>query len=102
MACSCKSNIEAKLLGRFKEQSPEASKHEVELTGYALILDDAMSMTLKGCMKIEATADFPLRKGGIKRKTQQQNMIFAFCPFCGVKYDVTKAATPTEADGVSA
>jgi len=102
MACSCKTSIEAKLLARFKEQSPDASKHEVELTGYALILDDAMSMTLKGCMKIEAAADHPLRKGGVKRKVQQQNMVFTFCPFCGVKYEAETIAAPAEAAEVMA
>jgi len=96
MACSCKTNIETKLLARFREQSPEAAKHEVELKGYALILDDAMNMTLKGCMKIEAEADFPLRKGGVKRKTQQQNMVFTFCPFCGAKYEAEKVAEPAD------
>jgi hypothetical protein len=102
MACSCKTSIEGKLLTRFIEQSPDASKHEVELTGYALILDDAMNMTLKGCMKIEATADHPLRKGGVKRKVQQQNMVFTFCPFCGVKYEADKVAAPADVDEVPA
>lgn len=86
MTCTCKTDIEKKLMTRFTQQSPEATKHEVELTGYALILDDEMSMTQKGCMKLEAVADFPLKKGGVKSKTQIQNMIFTFCPFCGVKY----------------
>jgi len=102
MACSCKSSIEAKLLARFKEQSPNASKHEVELTGYTLILNDAMNMTLKGCMKIEAAADHPLRKGGVKRKVQQQNMVFTYCPFCGTKYETETVAMPAQADEVTA
>jgi hypothetical protein len=100
MACSCKTEIEEKLLERFKEVSPEAQAHEVELTGYAFILGEQLEY--KGCMKIDAIADFPLRKGGFKRKTQQQNMIFTFCPFCGVKYGTEKAAAPAEADEVPA
>lgn len=84
MACNCKSEIEQKLLTRFKEQSPEAQQHDVTLTGYALILGDKLEQ--KGCMKLEATADFPLKKGGSKSKKQIQNMVFTFCPFCAVKY----------------
>jgi len=95
MACSCKTEIEVRLLERFKEVSPEAQAHEVELTGYAFILGDKLEY--KGCMNIEAVADFPLRKGGFKRKTQHQNMIFAFCPFCGVKYGVESVDAPAEA-----
>lgn len=91
MACNCKTEIEGTLLTRFREMSPEAQAHAVDLTGYALILGDTLEQ--KGCMKLEATADFPLRKGGFKRKTQLQNMIFTFCPFCGVKY----SAEPTVA-----
>lgn len=84
MACNCKKEIEEKLLNRFKEMSPEAEKHEVSLTGYALIFGDKLEQ--KGCMTIAATADFPLKKGGVKSKKQTQNMVFTFCPFCGVKY----------------
>ena len=100
MACSCKTEIEAKLLTRFQEVSPEAVGHEVSLTGYAFILGDKLEF--KGCMKLEAVADFPLRKGGFKRKTQIQNMIFTFCPFCGVKYESEEVAALARADKVSA
>ena len=84
MACNCKAEIEEKLRIRFKEISPEAENHDVSLTGYALILGDQLEQ--KGCMKAEAKADFPLKKGGMKAKTQVQNMIFTYCPFCAVKY----------------
>lgn len=96
MACNCKTEIEGKLLTRFREMSPEAQGHEVSLTGYALILGDQLEQ--KGCMKLEAVADFPLRKGGHKRKTQWQNMIFTFCPFCGKKYSTEVAAAPAAAE----
>lgn len=82
--CDCKSRIEEKLLARFKEQSPEATGHEVELKGYGFFLGN--SVTIKGVMPIEAKADFPIKKGGIKSKTSKQNMAFSYCPFCGIKY----------------
>lgn len=100
MACNCKTEIEHKLLTRFKELSPEARAHEVSLTGYALILGDKLEQ--KGCMKIEAVADFPLRKGGMKRKTQLQNMVFTFCPFCGEKYSSDEVVESAETSAVAA
>jgi len=37
---------------------------------------------------MELSAKFPLRNGGFKEKTQKQNMMFNYCPFCGEKYPV--------------
>lgn len=84
MTCTCKTDIQEKLLARLKEQSPEATGHQTELKGYALLLGEKLQQ--KGCMTIEAVADFPLKKGGLKSKKKTQNMIFNFCPFCGVRY----------------
>lgn len=33
----------------------------------------------------EATAAYPLKNGGVKKKTTRLNMHFSYCPFCGVK-----------------
>ena len=93
MSCTCRKDIEEKLLARFKAQSPEANAHEVDLQGYTLILGD--NLVCKGYMPIKATASFPLKKGGFKEKKIMQNMIFTFCPFCGVKYD---QETPNDAN----
>lgn len=84
--CGCKADIESRLLKRFKEQAPEATGHEARLTGYALIIDDQLGLVSKGCMPMELTASFPLKKGGTKTKVQKQSMLFNFCPFCGVRY----------------
>lgn len=88
--CNCRSDIEAKLAERFKNEQPAATGHRAELMGYAIGLgNQSMSMYLVGCMPIELTAEFPL-KGGVlrKRKTTKQSMFFTFCPFCGEKYEV--------------
>lgn len=89
MSCDCRSEIQEKLLERFKEKNPDVSEHHVLLTGYALILEEAI-LKEKGCMGIELTALYPLKKGGAKEKKQKQNMIFTFCPFCGEKYDSSR------------
>ena len=83
--CDCKMRVEAKLLARAKEMHPEAVGHEVQLTGYAFIF--GKEVELKGCMPFEFRADFPLKKGGLKRKLGKTSMMFTYCPFCGVKYD---------------
>ena len=83
--CDCKRNVEAKLLARAKEIYPDATEHEVKLTGYAFIF--GKTVELKGCMSFEHSAEFPLKKGGLKRKTEKTNMMFTFCPWCGEKYD---------------
>lgn len=83
--CECKKDIEERLLARFKETAPEASGHSTVLTGYALVLQ-GNSLLQKPCMEIKAKASFPLKKGGAKEKTITENMIFNYCPFCGVKF----------------
>lgn len=82
--CTCKKDIEGRLLARFKEAAPEASGHSVVLAGYALVLHEN-SLLQKPYMEIRVSAAFPLKKGGTKPKVVRENMIFSYCPFCGVK-----------------
>ena len=86
MTCECKTGVEAKLLERFKEQSPEATGHAVELNGYALLFTPDHNIVQKGCMTMTTRASFPLKKGGVKEKKETGNMVFTYCPFCGVAY----------------
>jgi hypothetical protein len=82
--CDCRKKVEINLLDRYKEQHPEANKHQARLKGYTLILGKQVEE--KGCMPIEFTAVYPLKKGGEKEKTVKQSMVFTYCPFCGEKY----------------
>ncbi|WKJ88786.1 hypothetical protein QZJ86_12210 [Methylomonas montana] len=83
--CNCRADIEEMLLARFIEQSPEATEHKASLTGYGFLFSGT-GLEMKGCMPFETTAKFPLKKGGVKAKTQKQSMMFNYCPFCGEKY----------------
>lgn len=92
MKCDCRSRIEEKLLERFKEQAPLAREHRAELDGYCLGVVDNEWVSMPS-MPIKLTAEHPLKSGLFKRKTTTSNMIFNYCPFCGVKIgkDATNA-----------
>lgn len=82
--CDCRKNIEEKLRSLFQKQSPAATGHSVSLLGYTMVLGDTLKEI--GCMSAEVTANFPLKTGGSKVKQSRTNVVFTFCPFCGVKY----------------
>lgn len=84
LTCNCRAEIEAKLTERFKAQSPEATDHSVSLEGYGFGISDG-GVVVRAMLPYGATATFPLKKGGSKRKTVKGNMIFSYCPFCGMK-----------------
>lgn len=88
--CDCKTDIESRILERFKTNRPESMEHSARLTGYTLIIGSS-GVRQKGCMGIELTAAHPLKKGGHKAKTDRSNMIFNYCPFCGEKYEKEEA-----------
>lgn len=82
--CECRKDIEARLLARFKEAAPEAADHKVDLQGYAFVFGEANALEMRPYMTYKAGATYPLKKGGTKWKQQTGNMMFNFCPFCGV------------------
>lgn len=82
-SCDCQQRIEEKLLDRFKLSATDASDHCVELQGYALLFVDS-GVISKPVMPYKTSAIYPLKKGGTKQKTVTANMIFNYCPFCGV------------------
>lgn len=80
--CNCKSDIEARLLERFKGTAAEATDHGVVLQGYGLVIVENR-MESRPYMPFKASARYPLKNGGSKVKTSSQNMMFNYCPFCG-------------------
>lgn len=83
MSCNCKSDIEARLLERFRSTEAQATGHTIELQGYALLLGGAR-MDVRGYMPVEASARHTTKSGTVRVKKQKQNMLFSYCPFCGV------------------
>ena len=84
MTCDCKTELEAKLTERFKAASPDSRDHKVTLEGYGFGIRDN-TMVLQPYMNYKAFAFTPLKKGGEKPKKTIGNMVFTFCPFCGVR-----------------
>lgn len=83
--CNCHNDIEKSLTERAVEKHPEATDHNVSLKGYAFLFGKTVEM--KGVMPFEFTANFPLKKGGFRRKVEKSSMVFTYCPFCGIKYE---------------
>lgn len=85
MNCTCRKDLEAKLNERFKALNQNASEHEVRLLGYGISISAENTLYEVGLMPAEATAMYPIKNGGVKKKTTRLNMPFRYCPFCGVK-----------------
>ncbi len=83
-SCSCRKEIEAKLTERFQQAAPDAREHSVKLQGYGFALV-GNRMTMRPFLNYKSQAIHPLKRGGEKSKTSIGNMMFSFCPFCGVK-----------------
>jgi len=82
--CDCRRKTEERLLARFKEQTPEARNHQASLGGYGFVMTGNVLET-KPYMPINAEAEYFVKKTGLwKTKKTTQNLMFNFCPFCGV------------------
>lgn len=81
--CECKSTVEAKLLDREKQLSPDAEDLSVELADYAFILGKSVSYRPK--MDAVIKGSFPLKKGGMRTKKIRKSVVTPFCPWCGEK-----------------
>lgn len=81
--CTCRKDIEAKLLEKFKAAEPAAGDHRAHLMGYGI---NFTTGGLSIAMPIEYEAQYLVKSTGVlKYKKHQQNMVFNFCPFCGIK-----------------
>lgn len=82
--CNCKADIEAKLLERHIQQTPDDRKHEARLEGYGFgIIGN--TMVVRPYMPFKLKAEHTFKNGNVKTQTKTGSMHFSFCPFCGVK-----------------
>lgn len=94
MPCTCRTDLEAKLLERFKQQHPDTKNHQLELTGYALVLGEQPQEY--PAMKVIATHTVTSKAGRQREKKVIQSMIGHHCPFCGTPVTATPAAPPQQ------
>lgn len=87
MACNCQSKISEKLLERAKQAYPEASRGDVNLEGYGIGIGADMDLKTVAFMPYTYSADFPVKKGGVRGRRIKSRMFFNYCPFCGVRYE---------------
>jgi hypothetical protein len=87
MTCTCKKDLEAKLLEVFQNKEPSAANHEAKLQGYTFVFTDDNRMKLQGCMQANLKACYTAKNGNQRDKTTKTSMLFTYCPFCGVAYD---------------
>lgn len=89
--CTCRADIEAKLLERFVANTSNGSEHRAELTGYGIcIVGNAMKSV--PFMPVKCTVEIPIKAGRSRLKTSTMNMFFSFCPFCGASLQEGGAA----------
>lgn len=82
MTCNCRSELESKLLERFKSEAPTGQNHTVALSGYGFCIIDN-KVIMRPFLEVTQTADMPKKAGGFSVKRTKLNMYFSYCPFCG-------------------
>lgn len=100
--CNCRTDIEAKLLERYREQFPEARNHAIGLDGYVFGVTESLDMFMRPSLQYRGSAIHPLKKGGEKQKKITGNMVASYCPFCGETLrspEEQPAASAVEGDG---
>jgi|LULJ01.1.fsa_nt_gb hypothetical protein len=98
MTCNCKTEIEAKVVERLKEEYPEGRDHTATMdNNYAFLfsMNDEMNSVLHvGYIAFKNTVTTTTKKGVERTAKPQLNIHFTYCPFCGERYK--KAETSVE------
>lgn len=100
MNCDCKSDIEARLLERFKESAPTGQNHGVTIAGYGFCIE-GNKMTQRPYAEVTQSADMPKKTGGWTLKRSKVNMYFSYCPYCGAPVADQPPAANTTVEGAS-
>lgn len=88
MACTCKADLETKVVERLKEEYPEGENHAASLdANYLYAMDD---FGMLGRMEFDNEVFTKTKKGTMRKLKPKLSMAFTFCPFCGVPYKEPK------------
>lgn len=101
MNCNCRSDIEAKLLERFKSEAPTGENHAVSISGYGFCIV-GNEMTMRPYAEVTKSADMPKKAGGWSLKRSKLNMYFSYCPYCGAPVADQPPAAAHSAEGGAA
>lgn len=85
LACECKRELETMLAVKYAESCTGTSNVRAELQGYGFGMAEPNQVVTLGYMEVKYTADWAMKKGGVRKKTYKGTMIFSYCPFCGKK-----------------
>ena len=86
MTCTCKADIEAKLLEGLKKNTPTGSDHDVRFTNYGMVIRDN-ALVVRPYANVDIRVILPKRSGGYRPKRRTECVFFKFCPHCGVPVD---------------
>lgn len=98
MKCDCKQALEAKLLEKLKQETPDGANHSAHLSGYGMVIV-GNKFTYRPCMEVIQSVDLPRKAGGWKNTKPKLNMFFSYCPFCGKSVNAEK---PSDVEGGAA
>ena len=84
--CDCKNQVRNAMLENFIKDNPESKNPQINIGGYALVFKNNTGIE-KGFSLVTIKSNVMLKNGTIKSKTIKQNMIFTYCPFCGLAYE---------------
>ncbi|AIY82215.1 hypothetical protein U728_3768 (plasmid) [Clostridium botulinum 202F] len=84
--CDCIESVKKGIEEKFQKREDIEKVNKVSLENAALMFTEAGCQSqLYSLMVIEY--DYKNRKGEIKHKKEKVNMCYAYCPFCGKKYE---------------
>lgn len=82
--CECKEDIERRVLEKFKHEHPDATGHEAEMGGYAIVFGKGGG--LRPAARIDLTAKGLTKTGKDKAIRSKVSMLATYCPYCGEKF----------------
>lgn len=81
MQCTCRENLEEKLLAKFKEDNPDSIDHRIELAGYSFVFGETLEE--RAVMTFNSSHVVTAKNGNKREKKDKHSLLCRYCPFCG-------------------
>ena len=92
MQCTCRQDIEEKLMKALKDDTPDSTEHHVRLSGYTMVL--GVGIDEYPAMKINSSHVVTAKNGNKREKKTEQTLVCNYCPHCGKKAKKAETETP--------